>query len=88
MLYVHNDINNNRNTNTGGLSFQIRMGLLISGFILVMGSCMSGLSNLDSFHDVAGGHTAAAFLGTASKICSILLAAFLCNCRQAFSPYI
>ena len=25
-------------------------------------------------------------LGIASRTCSILLAAFLCNCRQAFSP--
>ena len=28
------------------------------------------------------------FVGVASRTCSVLLAAFLCNCRQAFSPYV
>ena len=31
-----------------------------------------------------GGRTAAALWGVASRTCSILLAAFLCRCRQAF----
>ena len=32
-----------------------------------------------------GGRIAAALWGVASRTCSILLAAFLCSCRQAFS---
>ena len=36
---------------------------------------------------VVGSRIAAVLLGVASRICSILLTAFLCNC-QAFSPYI
>ena len=32
--------------------------------------------------------TADALWGTASRTCSILLKTFLCNCRQAFSPYV
>ena len=50
-------------------------------------SHMSGLSNFDSFHDgwlVAV--IAAALWGAVSRTCSISLTAFLCNCRQAFSP--
>ena len=48
---------------------------------------MSGSSNLDSFRDGGGvsGRRAAALSGAASRTCSILLAAFLCSCRQAFS---
>ena len=34
---------------------------------------------------MVGGHIAASLLGVASRTCSILLAAFLCSCRQAFS---
>ena len=47
-------------------------------------------SNFDSFHDgwVVGGPTAAASWGASSMTCSILLAAFLCSCHQAFSPYV
>ena len=37
---------------------------------------------------VVGGHTVAVLWGVASRTCSILLTAFLCNWRQAFSPYI
>ena len=33
-----------------------------------------------------GGRTADAFWGVASRTCSKLLAAFLCSCRQSFSP--
>ena len=35
---------------------------------------------------VVGGRTAAVLLGVASRTRSVLLAAFLCNCRQVFSP--
>ena len=28
------------------------------------------------------------FMGVAPRTCSMLHAAFLCNCRQAFSPYV
>ena len=48
-------------------------------------SHMSGSSNFDSFHDC---HTAAILYGVASRTCSILLAAFLCNCHQTFSLYV
>ena len=54
-------------------------------------SRMSGSSNFDSFRDgwwVVGGRRAAALSGTVSRSCTILLAAFLCNHRQAFSPYV
>ena len=47
-------------------------------------SCMSGSSNFDSFSDC----TASALWGAASMTCSILLAAFLCSYRQAFSPFV
>ena len=40
------------------------------------------------FVGVVGGCTAVALWGVASRACSILLAAFLCSCRQAFSPYV
>ena len=46
-------------------------------------SCISGSSNLDSFHD---GRIVGVLWGVAAKTCSILLATFLCNCRPAFSP--
>ena len=50
-------------------------------------SCMSGSSNLDSFRDVVvGGCTAAVLKGVSSRTCPIWDVAFLCNCRQAFSP--
>ena len=48
-------------------------------------SRMSGSSHLDTFRD---DHTAAVLWGVTSKTCSIQLAAFLCNCRQIFSPYV
>ena len=52
-------------------------------------SHMSGSSNLDRFRDgLVGDHTSAALWGAASMTCSIMLAAFLCSCRQAFSPYV
>ena len=48
-------------------------------------SCMSGLSNLDSFHD--GRHSiVGALWGVATRACSLLLAAFLCNYRLASFP--
>ena len=37
---------------------------------------------------MVGGHTASALWDANSRTCSILLAAFLCSCRQAFSPYV
>ena len=37
---------------------------------------------------VVGGCTVVALSGAAFRTCSILLAAFLCNCRQAFYPYV
>ena len=36
---------------------------------------------------MVGGRKAAVLRGVASRTCSIQLVAFLCNCRQAFSPY-
>ena len=48
---------------------------------------ISGSSNLDSFRDGCEvAVTAAALWGAASMTYSILLAAFLCSGRQAFSP--
>ena len=51
---------------------------------------ISGSSNLDSFRD--GWSVAVQLLLcrvlSASKTCSILLVAFLCSCRQAFSPHV
>ena len=35
---------------------------------------------------VVGGRIAATLWGAVSRTCSILLAAFLCNCRQVFLP--
>ena len=49
-------------------------------------SRMFGSSNLDTL--VVGGRTAIVLWGVASRTCSLLLAAFLCNCRQAFFPYV
>ena len=47
-------------------------------------SRMSGSSNLDSFlWWVVGGRALIILWGVASRICSILHVAFLCNCRQA-----
>ena len=43
---------------------------------------MSGSSNFYSFR----GRTAASLWGATSRTCSILLAAFLCNYHEAFSP--
>ena len=40
------------------------------------------------FVTVVGGHTVAVLRGAVYRTCSILLAAFLCNCRQAFSAYV
>ena len=52
-------------------------------------SRMSGSSDFDSFREwVVSGRTASALWGAASWTCLILLAAFLCNCRQASSPYV
>ena len=50
-------------------------------------SRISGSSNLDSFRDgLVSGCTAVALWGAATRTYSIFLAAFLCSCRQAFSP--
>ena len=47
---------------------------------------MSGSSNLDSFRDgLFGGRIVGALGSVAARTCSILLAAFLCNYRLAFS---
>ena len=54
-------------------------------FISPAVSRMSGSSNLDSFRD---GWTAAVFWHAASRTCLILLAIYLSNCCQAFSPYV
>ena len=51
-------------------------------------SCMSGSSNLEFSWWVIGDRTTAVLWGVASRICSILFAAFLCNCCQVFSPYV
>ena len=37
---------------------------------------------------MVGGRTAAALWGAASRTSSILFAAFLCRCCQAFSPFV
>ena len=51
--------------------------------------CFSGSSNLDSFSWwKVSGCVLGALWGVASITCSILLAAFLCNCRLSFSPAI
>ena len=52
-------------------------------------SRVSGSSNFDSFlWRVVGGRTVAVLWGAVSRTCSILLAAFSCNWRQVFSPYV
>ena len=50
-------------------------------------SRMSSSFNLGSFRD-GWWVTKQLLQGAASRTCSILLAAFLCNYRQAFSPYV
>ena len=50
--------------------------------------CPACLVHLAWIVFVVGGYTAAALWATASRTSSILLAAFLCSCRQAFSPYV
>ena len=58
---------------------------LISSSLLLQ-QCPAGLVRLILIVFVMGGRcrTSAAFWGSASRTCSILLAVFLCNCRQAF----
>ena len=52
-------------------------------------SCMSGSSNLDRVSWwVVDDCITAVLWGVATRIYSIFLAAFLCNCYQAFSPYV
>ena len=53
--------------------------------LLQCSACLLRLTLIVLVREV-GGRTAAALYGAASRICSILLAAFLCSCRQAFSP--
>ena len=64
------------------------ISLMSSSLLLPAVSHVSGSSNFDSFRDgwVVGGRIAAALRSAFSSICSILLAAFLCNWRQTFSP--
>ena len=51
-------------------------------------SPMSSSFTLDSFRVVVDGRTAAVLWSVASQNYSIQLVAFLCKCRQAFSPYV
>ena len=52
-------------------------------------SCMSGSSYFHSFlWRVVGGRRFAVFWGAVSWTCSVLLAAFSCNCRQASFLYV
>ena len=48
-------------------------------------ACLIRLTWIFSWWEV-GGRIVSALWGVASRTCSILLAAFLCNCRLAFSP--
>ena len=51
-------------------------------------SCISGSSNLIVFVMDGRWPYSCCFVGFAFRTYSILLTAFLCNCRQAFSPYV
>ena len=55
---------------------------------LLLWQCPACLVHLILIVFVIGGHTAATLWGAVSRTCSILLAAFLCSSRQAYSPYI
>ena len=57
---------------------------------LLFEQCPVCLVRLTLIVFVMGGRwpTAAVLSGVASRTCSVELAAFLCNCRQAFSPYV
>ena len=55
---------------------------------LLLQQCPACLVRLTLIVFVVGGHTAAVLWGVASRTCSILFAAFLCTCCQAFSPYV
>ena len=50
-------------------------------------SCRSGSSNFDNFPDGQLVAVLLLFCGVLTPGCSIQPATFLCNCRQAFSPY-
>ena len=52
---------------------------------LLLQQCSVCMVRLTWIVFVMGGRTAAVLWGVASSTCSKLLAAFLCNCRQAFS---
>ena len=54
---------------------------------LLLQQCSVCLVRLTLIAFVIGGRIAAALRGVASRTCSILLAAFLCSCRQAFSLF-
>ena len=57
---------------------------------LLLQQCPACLVRLTLIIFVTGGSglTVAVLWGAVSRTCSILLAAFLCNCRQASSPYV
>ena len=57
---------------------------------LLLQQCPACLVRLIWIFFVMGvsGRTAAALWSADFRTCSILLAAFLCSCRQAFSPYV
>ena len=58
-------------------------------FILISPAVSHWFIKLGSFSWwVVGGCTTAVLWGVASRTCSIQLTAFLCNCHQAFSPYV
>ena len=54
--------------------------------LLLLQQCPACLVRLILIVFVMGGRWPYSLWGVASRTCSILVAAFLCNCRQAFSP--
>ena len=55
---------------------------------LLLQQCLACIVRLTWIVFVMGGCIAAALWGATFRTRSILLAAFLCKCRQAFSPYV
>ena len=64
------------------------MSLMSSSLLLQQcPACLVRLTWMVSWW-VIGARTTAVLLDVSSRTCSILLVAFLCNYRQAFSPYV
>ena len=62
--------------------------MLLMSSSLLLQLCSTCLVCLTWIVFVMGGWWPYSFRFVASKTCSIQLAAFLCNCREAFSPYV